>query len=147
MNKFEKWLITGGLTGIRAWRRAGESFADIAKRLGISERTLEKRCRCYPDLDDALSLTGACMDAMVEEAIFKRALGYTAVEVKTVEKPNGQTEVTRTEKEVAPDMSAATTWLKNRCPERWRDKQCESQPESLKAVKMVLDKLGEQAHG
>lgn len=145
MKKFEKWMLSGGLTMIRAWRRNGESFSDIAKKIGISEHTLEKRCRRYPGLEDAASLSGACMDAMVEEAIFKRALGYTSVEVKTVEKPNGQVEVTRTEKEVAPDMTAASAWLKNRCPQRWRDKQSESQPESLKAVKMVLEKITEDA--
>ncbi len=85
-------------------------------------RSLMRLKKKHPELESAISHSRESIDAMVECAVLKRALGFSTTEIKTVTKSNGAEEVTRVEKEVPPDLSAAGMWLKNRCPERWRDK-------------------------
>lgn len=74
------------------------------------------------------------MQENVENALLKRALGYSYVETireqvidydKTTGLPVGshleiKKEIT---KEVVPDTTAQIFWLKNRRPEEWRDKR------------------------
>lgn len=145
MKKFDKWLENGGIMQIEAWRRDGMCASEIARRLGIGMRTLIRKRKKFPELDRAMQMCADQVDIMVENAVLKRALGFSTVEVKTVEKANGQTEVTKTEKEVPPDLSAAATWLKNRRPDRWRDKPAEGNSANIKAVDMVLGRIDEQA--
>ena len=59
-------------------------------------------------------------------ALLKRALGYDYTEERVeVSKENGKKSVktTQTVKHVPPDTTAQIFWLKNRRPDRWRDKQ------------------------
>jgi len=64
--------------------------------------------------------------------------------VKKVVKADGAEEVTTVYKSVPPDVSAASVWLKNRCPERWRDKPCED--DSLSKVDKILEEINAQAN-
>ena len=64
------------------------------------------------------------VDIEVENALFKRALGYTYTEEKVeVSKENGRKAVKTVQivKHVMPDTTAQIFWLKNRMPE-WRDR-------------------------
>ena len=54
-------------------------------------------------------------------ALLKKAMGYKYTEVRTVDKGD-KVEVTTTEKEVPPDLSAISFVLRNYCPEKWSDK-------------------------
>ena len=58
----------------------------------------------------------------MENALLKRALGYTYTETKKERTAEG-VRTTTTIKEVVPDTTAQIFWLKNRRPDRWRDKQ------------------------
>ncbi len=65
----------------------------------------------------------------VEKALLKRALGFTHNEVQTEEvydKETGEPLATGkrkvVSKEVLPDVRALLFWLKNRRPNRWRDR-------------------------
>ncbi|MCL2766764.1 MAG: hypothetical protein FWD21_03685 [Peptococcaceae bacterium] len=52
----------------------------------------------------------------------KRALGYEYEEIKE-EYENGElTKRIVTTKQIAPDVAAIIYWLKNRMPNKWRDK-------------------------
>lgn len=68
------------------------------------------------------------VDIEVENALLKRAKGYTYEEVtkEAVKDPEtGKTElrvVKVVKKEVQPDVTAQIFWLKNRKPAEWRDK-------------------------
>lgn len=64
----------------------------------------------------------------VEEALLQRALGMTVREVRVEETDKGAKTVT-TEKAVPPDLSAQIFYLKNRSPQRWREKPPEIPPE------------------
>ena len=57
---------------------------------------------------------------LVEAALLRRALGYEVTEERTEDSEKGMKTVAAT-KHVPGDISAMGLWLKNRCPERWRD--------------------------
>ena len=58
----------------------------------------------------------------MENALLRRALGYEYNEVKEKYEYGKITERTVTKKEVVPDVTAQIFWLKNRKPEKRRDK-------------------------
>ena len=66
----------------------------------------------------------------IEKALLKRALGFKQEEVHTeemIDKNSGEVlETARRRsvtKEVVPDVRALLFWLKNRRPERWRERR------------------------
>lgn len=67
-------------------------------------------------------------EKQVEEALLQRALGMTVTETRTENSDKGEKTVT-VQKQLPPDISAQMFWLKNRCPELWRDKPPEPEPE------------------
>lgn len=120
--KFEYWLTPEGLLKLEAWARDGLIDEQIAENAGITPSTLYEWKKKYPDISEALKKGKEVVDVQVENALLKRALGYSYKEVKTEETADGD-KVTVTVKEVVPDTTAQIFWLKNRRPDRWRDKQ------------------------
>ncbi|MEF2243977.1 transposase [Paenibacillus sp. IITD108] len=104
---------------IEAWARDGTIDEDIAKKLGVAYSTFKLYKDQYSALSDALKKGKEVADIEVENALFRRALGYRYDEV-TYE--DGE-ETRRVTKEVQPDVTAQIFWLKNRKPVEWRDKQ------------------------
>lgn len=122
--KYQEWLTDEGLLQLGAWARDGLTDEQIAKNMGISYSTLRVWRDKYSALSAALKKGKDVVDVQVENALLKRALGYTYTEVKTVESAKG-TVTTTTVKEVAPDVTAGIFWLKNRQRPKWGDKQVE----------------------
>ena len=120
--KFEYWLTPEGLLKLEAWARDGLIDEQIAENAGITTSTLYEWKKKYPDISEALKKGKEIVDIQVENALLKRALGYSYKETKTEEPADGD-KVTVTVKEVVPDTTAQIFWLKNRRPDRWRDKQ------------------------
>jgi len=120
--KFEYWLTPEGLLKLEAWARDGLIDEQIAENAGITPSTLYEWKKKYPDISEALKKGKEVVDIQVENALLKRALGYSYKEVKKEETADGD-KVTVTVKEVVPDTTAQIFWLKNRRPDRWRDKQ------------------------
>jgi len=58
-----------------------------------------------------------------EKSLLKRALGYDYEEMKVTVDESGQKKVEKTKKHVKPDTTAQIFWLKNRKPDKWKDKQ------------------------
>ena len=123
--------------------------------------TLYNWKRDYLEILEALKRGKEIVDIQVENALFKRAIGYTYNEDKYASVPMDPAEyhekldqymnmykfehpeatdselmiarelfpktkevlVERKVKEVVPDTTAQIFWLKNRKPEKWRDKQ------------------------
>ena len=117
--KYEYWLTPEGLIKLEGWARDGLTDEQIAKNIGINRDTLYRWKKAYPDFSDALKRGKEVVDRQVENALLKRALGYTYDEI-TFE---GDDEVKRVRKQVVPDTTAQIFWLKNRKPEEWRDKR------------------------
>ncbi|WP_028255229.1 transposase [Veillonella magna] len=130
--KYQEWRTPDKLTLLQAWARNGLTDEQIASNIGISRDTLYTWKKKYPDISDTLKRGKEIVDIEVENALLKRALGYEYEEVTTGlvwdKKANDYKErVTKTvKKQVAPDVTAAIFWLKNRKPDGidgWRDKK------------------------
>lgn len=99
---------------------------ELQELLGISSTVFYRWLKDEPKFGDAVKRVRARADQKVENAFFKRAIGYDYVETanRTEEGVEG-VKVTETivNKHVVPDAGAALNWLKNRQPDVWRDKQ------------------------
>jgi hypothetical protein len=107
--KYEKWLKEENLLLLEGWARDGLTDEQIAKNIGIGERTLYEWKEKYPQISQSLKKGKEVVDYEVENALLSSALG-------------GNT-------------TAQIFWLKNRRPDKWRDKQKEE------TDKTALDKL------
>ena len=130
--KFEEWLTEDGLTTVEGWARDGLTDEQIAHNIGIAERTFTDWKARFPAISAALKKGKAPVDIQVENALLKRALGYDYEEITTeiFDMPDGtqRKHIKKVTKMVVPDTTAQIFWLKNRRPDKWRDK-VESAPE------------------
>ena len=140
--KYEYWLSPDGLLLLEAYARAGLTDEQIAKNLDITPSTLYEWKRRYSEISEALKKGKEVVDIEVENALLKRALGYS-YEEKKVEVSEEGTKVTKTIKEVVPDTTAQIFWLKNRRPEQWRDKQ-DIEHSGAVNVRKVYDEMSEE---
>lgn len=124
-------------------RLAAKGFTEqeIADLMGISLRTLNYWKEKHPEFLQALKEGKEVPDDAVERSLFERATGY---EHEDTYFSNYQGEVTATtyQKHYPPDPTSMIFWLKNRRPERWRDKQELTGPngETLKIEIEVVNK-------
>lgn len=151
--KYIYWLTPEGLLKLSAWARDGLTDEQIARNMGISRSTLNEWKKNYPDISDTLKKGKEVVDFQVENALLKRALGYSYDEVTKEICENaktGQTEMRVTKivtKEIVPDTTAQIFWLKNREPEKWRDRQEMHVDGTLESEKSKLDELIRQMMG
>lgn len=121
----KNWLSPEGLLLMRCWAGDGLSMTEIAKKIGVEKATLYLWIEKYPEVKTALYTTREQIDYEVENALFRRAVGYKTEEVKTIigyAKKDG-TRPVRTEKteiEIPPDVTACLAWLNNRLPDKWK---------------------------
>lgn len=114
---------------IEGWARDGLIDEQIAKNLGVAYSTFRKYRDENVALSAALKRGKEVVDREVENALLKRALGYSYEETTKELVKNPLTEEVRLEvtkvvtKQVSPDTTAQIFWLKNRKPVDWRDKK------------------------
>lgn len=120
--KYQKWLEPEGLLLLEGWARDGLTDEQIADRMGISRSTLSDWKTKHPDISDTLKKGKEVIDIQVENALLKRALGYDYTEEKVEISDKDGKKVVQTVKHVPPDTTAQIFWLKNRRPDKWRDK-------------------------
>ena len=109
--------------------------------MGVGQRTFYEWKTRYPQFLQSIKKGKSPVDIEVENALLKRAKGYTYVETTTEfdvvdtgrvdedGKPIVEHKiksVKSVKKEVPPDVGAAAFWLKNRRPDRWREKREET---------------------
>jgi len=107
--KYEKWLKEENLLLLEGWARDGLTDEQIAKNIGITVSTFYEWKKKYSEISESLKKGKEVVDYEVENALLSSALG-------------GNT-------------TAQIFWLKNRRPDKWRDKQKEE------TDKTALDKL------
>lgn len=112
--------------------------------LGITPRKLQKIFGGKKAIIEA-EKTNKLIEYELENALIKKACGYSYEEIKETEKASG-TEITTTHKEALPDVSAAKFWLESRCPETWNSKaENNSSAEKLDEVLAEIDdRMGEE---
>ncbi len=121
--KYDAWRTEGRLALLTNWARKGLTDEDIAKNIGVSRSTLAEWKNRFPDISDALNTGAREADAIVENALFKKAIGFKVTEKYKTLKPDGTIKDEREiEKWIPGDTTAMIFWLKNRLPDLWRDK-------------------------
>lgn len=94
--KYEDWLTENGLTLLEGWARDGLTDEQIAFNCGISPSTLYRWKDDHREICEALKKGKEVVDYAVENALLQKAL--------------------------SGDTTAQIFWLKNRRPDKWRDK-------------------------
>jgi len=112
-----------------ALAKQGLTNEEIAKGLGINVSTFYAWKIEYPDFSEKVQSGASSIDDRVENAFLKRALGYD-LRLKKQVVVGGSLEDAEYDVHIAPEPGAALNWLKNRRPDKWRDKQPESVSES-----------------
>lgn len=95
--KYQKWLEPENLILLEGWARDGLTDEQIAQNMGIGYSTLQTWKSKYQDIQDTLKKGKDVIDFQVENALLESALDV--------------------------NTTAQIFWLKNRRPDKWRDKQ------------------------
>lgn len=124
--KYQEWLTPDGLTMLEGLARDGLTDELICKKIGIGARTFYEWMERFPQMAQAIKKGKAPVDIQVENALLKRALGYeyeeTITEVEELAGGHQKKHIRKVMKHCPPDTTAQIFWLKNRRPDRWRDK-------------------------
>ena len=131
----ELWTTEENLIVLEGWARDGLTDKQIAEgKIGISERAFCRWKDKYPSIRSALKKGKVPVDYEVEKATLKMALGYTItlkkpMKVKTVKQlankgriEEEKIEYVDEEVYIQPNSVNQIFWLKNRMPDKWRDK-------------------------
>lgn len=102
--------------------RLGAIDTELADFFEIDLATLNRWKLAHPSFCESLKTGKQYSDAEVADKLFKRATGYSHEEVD-IKMYEGAIIKTKLIKRYPPDTVAAIFWLKNRNPERWRDKK------------------------
>lgn len=135
--KYEEWLQPEGLLKLEAWARNGLTDEQIAKNMGVAPKTLYRWKEQHSQICQSLKKGKEVVDITVENALYKKALGYTVKLKKTFKtkhviydeatgrklEEHERLEVGIDEIHIPADTVAQIFWLKNRKPEDWRDKR------------------------
>ena len=152
-----EWAIPEKLLLLEAWARDGLTDEQIAEKIGINVRTLYNWKNKDVQIFQSLKRGKEVVDIEVENALYKKAVGFKEtvkkpIKVKRVDYVDGKRdreyeEVVDAEEEVfiPPDTTAQIFWLKNRKPEKWRDKpetdRADSTVEMLKNAQTLAEIL------
>lgn len=112
--KFEYWLTEEGRTLLEGWARDGLTDEQIAHNCGITAKTLYEWKNKYSDFSESLKKGKEVVDYKVENALVNKAM--------------------------SGDVTAMIFWLKNRRPDKWRDKpEIPGGSDALKKARALLE--------
>lgn len=72
--QYEEWLTKDALMLLHGWKMAGLTDVDIAKKIGINPRTLEKWKAQHGQIGQALKRGKEGANYIIENALFNKAL-------------------------------------------------------------------------
>ena len=112
--KYQRWLEPEGLIRLEGWARDGLTDEQIANNMGIATGTLYDWKAKFEEISEALKKGKEVVDYEVENALVKEAL--------------------------SGNVTAIIFWLKNRRPDKWRDKpEAPGDANALKKAKALLE--------
>jgi hypothetical protein len=120
----------------------GATDQELADFFGIDVRTIYDWKRTKPEFSQAIARGKILADAEVAEKLFQRACGYSHSAVKLYRQDDGSVLRVPFTVEHPPDTQAASLWLRNRQPHRWRDRH---QVDVADPGTALLDDLDEDA--
>ena len=111
------------LVKVRKLAVAGWTDAQMADFFGVTEQTWNNWKTAHPEFFESIKDWRLEADNRVERSLYERATGYTCPETKTASHEGKITDQVTVEKHYPPETTAAIFWLKNRQPDKWRDKK------------------------
>ena len=117
--KYQEWLEPEGLLKIEGWARDGLTDEQIARNMGINPATLYEWKKKYPKIAESLKRSKDVADRQVENALFENA--------------------------ISGNITAQIFWLKNRKPDKWRDKQEYEDRTAIDKLDGILQELRDNA--
>ena len=99
----------------------GADDKDLARMFDVEEQTINNWKTEHPEFFESLKRGKEEADATIAQKLYHRAKGYEHPEDK-IFNDNGKPLIVPTIKHYPPDTTAAIFWLKNRQPQRWRDR-------------------------
>lgn len=123
-----------GLLRIKGWARDGYTDKQIAKLANKSERQFSRWKNEFPSIVAALKEGRAPVDIEIEDSLAKSARGFYVtlkkpIKLKTTKKKDGmmieEEHIEYVEEQIyyPPQTSSMIFWLKNRKPDKWKDKR------------------------
>jgi hypothetical protein len=155
--KWEQLDMPNKLELVEGWARDGATDLEMIAALGISPQTFYNWRGKYPEFKEAVQRGKEITDIRVENAMLKRALGYRYDEVTREPQPVIDRETGKIKKdefgepimelqpvkvvtkEVHPDTTAQIFWLKNRQPDKWKDRRVLDANVSTKGFEYLSD--------
>ena len=111
--KYKKWLEPEGLVLIQGWTRDGLSDEQVARNMGVSRTSYWDWKKKYPDILNASKKGKEVVDYAVENALLREA--------------------------TSGNVTAMIFWLKNRRPDKWRDKpDYDASEKDIKTARDIL---------
>lgn len=101
----------------------GATDKEIADFFSVSEQTLNSWKKKYPKFLESLKKGKGLADANVASRLYNRAIGYSCKATKFATDKGKITDQIEYTEHYPPDTTAAIFWLKNRQPEKWRDRK------------------------
>ena len=110
-----------------ALARTGLTDEEISENLKIETRTFYRWKREHESFCQAVRAGKDSVDDRVENALLRRALGYRVTLVKEVavagpKDVGAKLEPAKLDVDYPPEVAAASMWLRNRRPDKWREK-------------------------
>jgi transcriptional regulator with XRE-family HTH domain len=120
----------------------GLTDLQVADIVGVSYRTLMRWKSEDEEFRQSIKETTENADELVEKSLRSRAIGYSHKATKINITKDGEVIETEYIEHYPPDPTSMIFWLKNRQPQRWREKQEIEQ--TNKNIEIKIDKDDEQ---
>ena len=101
----------------------GWTDAQMAEFFDVAESNWHDWKQKHPEFRESLKDWKIEADAIVERCLFERATGYSHPEDKIFKPAGEDPTIVPTIKHYPPDTVAGIFWMKNRQPDKWREKQ------------------------
>lgn len=142
MAKINEWLGNDKLILLEGWARDGLTDEQIAKNIGINRTTLYDWKKKEANISDALKKGKEVIDFEVENALLKKALGYTITIKEEKLDKDGFVHTLEKDVHIPPDTTAQIFWLKNRKPNNWKDRvETDEDKEAVANASQVIAKI------
>ena len=139
MAKINDWLENDKLILLEGWAKSGLTDEQIAKNIGINRTTLYDWKKKETNIADALKKGKEVIDFEVENALLKKALGYTITIKEEKLDKDGCVHTLEKDVHIPPDTTAQIFWLKNRQVKKWRDKVEIADNDAIKKLDELLE--------
>lgn len=142
MAKINDWLENDKLILLEGWAKSGLTDEQIAKNIGINRTTLYDWKKKEINIANALKKGKEVIDFEVENALLKKALGYTITLKEEKLDKDGCVHTLEKDVHIPPDTTAQIFWLKNRKPNNWKDRvETDEDKDAVANASQVIAKI------